>query len=160
MQAYTVVARMLGLAAALLLLAGCAVDPGARQARPSNATTERVVEVALDMRGQPYRWGGESPRGFDCSGLVYYAYARAGLEVPRTTELQYEAIRRMYLHQLAPGDLVFFRTQNAVRPTHVGIFIGGGRFVHALNQSKPVHISRLDNRYWRQRVIAAGSLVR
>lgn len=145
---------------ALLLLAGCAADPGTRQARPGSATTERVVEVALDMRGQPYRWGGEGPGGFDCSGLVHYAYARAGIRVPRTTDGQYEAIRRMYLHQLAPGDLVFFRTTSSVSATHVGIFIGGSRFVHALNESKPVHISRLDNHYWRQRVIAAGSLVR
>lgn len=160
MQAFATVARVLGLGVALLLLAGCATDPGTRQARSGSATTEHVVQVALDMRGQPYRWGGESPGGFDCSGLVHYAYAQAGLRVPRTTDGQYDAIRRLYLHQLAPGDLVFFRTRNSVAATHVGIFIGGSRFVHALNESKPVHISRLDNHYWRQRVIAAGSLVR
>ncbi|MEX1081517.1 MAG: C40 family peptidase [Halofilum sp. (in: g-proteobacteria)] len=144
---------------ALLLLAGCAIDPMARATRPDRETTERVAEIALEMRGQPYRWGGDAPGGFDCSGLVQYAYAQAGLDVPRTSDQQYDAIRQLYVHQLAPGDVVFFRTSSAVTATHVGIYVGDNRFVHALNPEHPVHEARLDKRYWEQRLIAAGSLM-
>ncbi len=145
---------------ALLLLAGCAIDPMARTERPDREVTERVAEIALEMRGQPYRWGGDSPDGFDCSGLVKYAYTQAGLDVPRTSDEQYDAIRQLYVHQLAPGDLVFFRTRSAVTATHVGIYVGDNRFVHALNPKHPVHEARLDKRYWEQRLIAAGSLMK
>lgn len=146
-------------AAILLLAAGCAVDPSARPTRPGNDVTSKVAEIALQMRGEPYRWGGEAPGGFDCSGLVKFAYAEAGRDVPRTSEEQYDAVRQLYVHQLAPGDLVFFRTRSAVTATHVGIYVGDNRFVHALNPKRPVHTARLDNRYWERRLIAAGSLV-
>lgn len=151
--------RFSAMIAALLLAAGCAVDPNARPSRPNGELTDRVAEIALEMRGQPYQWGGEAPGGFDCSGLVKYAYAQAGVDVPRTSEQQYGAIRQLYVHQLTPGDLLFFRTRSAVTATHVGIYVGDGRFVHALNRDNPVHASRLDNRYWQRRLIAAGSLV-
>ncbi len=156
---WTGLPRSFAAAAMLVLAAGCAVDPAARPERPGSDAAAKAAEVALEMRGQPYRWGGEAPGGFDCSGLVKYAYAQAGLEVPRTSEGQYDAIRQLYVHQLVPGDLVFFRTRSAVTATHVGIYVGDNRFVHALNPKRPVHAARLDNRYWEQRLIAAGSLL-
>lgn len=148
----------LAIALAGALLAACATDPSARRAAsPESALTDRVAEVALSLEGSPYRFGGDGPGGFDCSGLVQYAYGQAGLRVPRTARSQYEAARPLYVHQLAPGDLVFFRTRGAF-VSHVGIYVGDDRFVHALNADAPVKVSRLDSRYWRQRLVRAGSL--
>lgn len=146
------------IALAAALLAACATDgPPQRASSPESALTKRVAEVALSLKGTPYRFGGEGPDGFDCSGLVQYAYERAGLRVPRTARAQYEATRPLYVHQLAPGDVVFFRTRGAF-VSHVGIYVGDERFVHALNADAPVKVSRLDSRYWRQRLVRAGSL--
>ena len=147
------------LAAVLLAsLAGCATSP-AQRAASGPGVSERVAEIALELRGAPYRFGGEGPGGFDCSGLVHYAYDRAGMDVPRTARGQYEAVRRLYLEQLSPGDLVFFRTRGAF-VSHVGIYVGDRRFVHALNPGEPVKLGSLDARYWEERLIRAGSLAR
>lgn len=152
------------MALALFLATGltaCA-SPGDRRAAMAsadNGVMQQVVEVARKQQGRPYRYGGASPSGFDCSGLVQYAYRQAGIEVPRTTREQYRSVRRLHVHQLEPGDLVFFNTRT-VRATHVGIYLGDGRFVHALNPEHPVRIDRLDNGYWEQRIILAGSLLR
>jgi cell wall-associated NlpC family hydrolase len=152
-------ARTVGALAACIALAGCAVPSGPAATGASAGAVEQVAELALSLRGTPYEFGGEGPGGFDCSGLVHYAYARAGLEAPRTARAQYEAVRPLYLHQLIPGDLVFFRTSGAF-VSHVGIYVGGQRFVHALNPGAPVKVSRLDARYWSQRLVRAGSLAR
>ena len=145
--------------AAGLALAGCATGPVDRGPPPGAGIAREAADVALAQLGEPYRYGGEGPTGFDCSGLVYYAYARAGHDVPRTARGQYEAVHRLYLEQLVPGDLIFFRT-SGVLVSHVGIYIGHDRFVHALNADSPVKISSLKRRYWRARVIRAGSLTR
>lgn len=125
---------------------------------PGSDVTRQVARIALSLRGAPYKFGGDGPGGFDCSGLVYYAYERAGLQVPRTARGQYDAIQRLYVRQLTPGDLVFFRTRGAF-VSHVGIYVGDDRFVHALNAHEPVHVSSLDDDYWQRRLIGAGSLV-
>lgn len=140
---------------AALSLAACATAPPARG--PASPVAEEVARIALDLRGTPYRFGGAGPGGFDCSGLVHYAYRRAGADVPRTARGQYEAVRPVYVQQLAPGDLVFFRTRGAL-VSHVGIYVGDHRFVHALKPGQPVRVSRLDSRYWQQRLVRAGSL--
>ncbi len=99
------------------------------------------------------------PDAFNCSGLVQYAYSRAGANVPRTTRAQYDAVHRRYLDQLEPGDLVFFRT-SGIQVSHVGIYVGDDQFVHAPKSGSDVHISSLDLEYWRSRLIRAGSLTR
>jgi cell wall-associated NlpC family hydrolase len=111
--------------------------------------------VASEMVGTPYRLGGETPRGFDCSGLVHYAYGQAGVSVPRLTREQYKGSRRVSLDQLQPGDLVFFRIRGG-RLSHVGIYAGDGRFIHAPSRGKRVRYARLDNPYWRKRWVGAG----
>ncbi|MDZ7786600.1 MAG: C40 family peptidase [Halofilum sp. (in: g-proteobacteria)] len=149
--------RLAALGLVALLLAGCA---GTRVARPpADPVAERVAEIAIGLRGTPYRFGGDGPGGFDCSGLVHYAYEQAGARVPRTARGQYEAVRRLYVEQLVPGDVVFFRTGGAL-VSHVGIYVGRERFVHALNAGEPVRVSRLDSSYWQSRLIRAGSLAR
>ena len=141
------------------LASGCASVGGSAYRSPDPAIAAAAAQVAASLQGQPYLWGGEDPGGFDCSGLVYYAYQQAGARVPRTSREQYEAVRPLYVHQLAPGDLVFF-TMPGKFLSHVGIYLGDQRFVHALNPQNPVMISSLDDDYWQRRLVRAGALVR
>jgi len=107
---------------------------------------------ALLALGDDYRYGGESPRtGFDCSGLVAHVFEQAwGIRLPHSVQAQSEVGTPVSLAQLQPGDLVFYDTQH--RPySHVGIYIGGGRFVHAPKTGAQVRIEELRNRYWASR---------
>lgn len=116
---------------------------------------QRGLAIARDLVGAPYQYGGASPRGFDCSGLVYYAYREAGVSVPRTTKEQYRQSRRLDLSEVRPGDLVFFAISRD-KPSHVGIYAGGGRFIHAPSTGKPVGYASLHDPYWNERLIGAG----
>ncbi len=144
-------ARALSLCLAALLLGACAWAP------PRSAHAQAgIVGTAREVLGTPYRFGGASPqRGFDCSGLVYYSYHHAGLDVPRTVLGQYRASRPVLGRDLRPGDLVFFRTLRK-RVSHVGIYLGGGRFVHAPSSGAKVRIGTLHNDYWRTKFIRGG----
>lgn len=126
------------------------VRPG-ESAKPSGYA---VSGTALTLRGTPYRHGGADPRGFDCSGLVRYVFARHGWEMPRTVAEQYRAGTRVPAAELQAGDLVFFST-TAPGPTHVGIVIGGDAFVHAPASSGVVRVERLSANYWASRFIGA-----
>lgn len=111
-----------------------------------------VVMLALANVGKPYRWGGDSPEeGFDCSGLVAHVYEDAvGMRLPRTSRQMSERGASIKQRQLAAGDLVFFNTSR--RPfSHVGIYIGQGRFVHAPSTGSLVRVESLSNRYWASR---------
>jgi cell wall-associated NlpC family hydrolase len=118
-----------------------------RATRPGRARRHHVRHVTLGSRaahlarrykGTPYRWGGTSPRGFDCSGLVQYVYGRLGVELPRVTYAQWHAGRHIRRDQLRAGDLVFFD-----RHGHVGIYTGHGWFIHAPHRGARVHASQL-----------------
>ena len=140
----------------LLLLAGltgCASTPP--QSRPSSAIYRPVLDVAIAQLGAPYRYGGTTPRGFDCSGLVYYVYRRVGIQVPRSAREQYRFAQPVPLDELLPGDLVFFkRTFHSV--SHVGIYAGNARFIHAPSKGRAVSYDSLNNPYWKARLVAAG----
>jgi murein DD-endopeptidase len=116
---------------------------------------EKVVSIAQGVIGSPYRFGGESPKGFDCSGLVFYSFDRLGVKVPRTAADQREAAERIKRDDLAPGDLVFFRSSKG-RIDHVGIYAGEGRFIHAPNAGKVVSYAYLDDPYYRKHFVSAG----
>ena len=122
-----------------------------------SALGERVAEVALRMRGAPYVYGGSAPGGFDCSGLVYYAYKEVGLRVARTTREQLSAAKRIHTTAMRPGDLLFFRL-SAEKVSHVGIYTGANRFVHAPSTGKRVSDGSLSNPFWRERLILIGRL--
>lgn len=108
-----------------------------------------AVRYALELVGTPYVWGGNTQEGLDCSGLVQYSYALAGLELPRVTLKQRSASRAVSRKQLRPGDLLFFHIDGK-RYSHIGIYIGDGRFVHAPRTGKLVSTASLDNPYWQR----------
>lgn len=109
------------------------------------------------MIGQPYRTGGNAPgEGFDCSGLVHYAYRVLGLDLPRTAATQKDVTAPVPAGNEAVGDLLFFRLGGASAIDHVGIYYGDGRFVHAPSQGKTVTVSRLDEAYWRRHLAGVG----
>lgn len=137
-----------------LLLGACSHAPDSRH----DPRHTRAADIAAGMTGIPYRYGGASPRGFDCSGLVHYSYKRAGVPLPRTTEGQREAVRRVGRHELKKGDLLFFH-QEGKRFSHVGLYLGDGRFVHAPSTGKRVRVDELEDAYWRQHFAGAGRVV-
>jgi cell wall-associated NlpC family hydrolase len=119
-----------------------------------------IARQALAQVGTPYRYGGTDPqRGFDCSGLVNYVHAREGIGVPRTAAAQFAAARKVDPDLLRAGDLVFFRLVPGSREvTHVGIYTGQRRFVHAPQSGRNVGEASLDDPYYRERFAGAGRL--
>jgi cell wall-associated NlpC family hydrolase len=122
---------------------------------PELTPGEKIVSVAAGMIGAPYVYGGESPKGFDCSGLVFYSFERVGQKVPRTAAEQRRAAERVKKSNLEPGDLVFFRSSKG-RVDHVGIYAGDGRFIHAPNSGQTVRYGSLDDPYYRSHFVSAG----
>jgi cell wall-associated NlpC family hydrolase len=118
-----------------------ASSPPASTAAPA-ASHGGVVGVAMRYLGVPYVWGGASPSGFDCSGLVMYAFAQIGVSLPHSSYAQYGMGAPVSMSQLQPGDLVFF-----AGASHVGIYIGGGQFIHAPHTGDVVKISSLSGWY-------------
>jgi len=144
----------------LLLLSGvvgCASAPSLQHNAPGHSkyNNRGVLAAAASVLGTPYRYGGATPRGFDCSGLVFYAYSKAGIPVPRTAREQYRQSNLIHLKYLRPGDLVFF-TLGRGRVSHVGIYAGSNRFIHAPSSGKRVSYAYLENPYWKKRLVAAG----
>ncbi len=118
---------------------------------------ERVVQAGLDAIGTPYSWGGDDAEGFDCSGLVLYVFREiAGLELPRTARAQRtEGESVSNKKELRPGDLVFFATRGRGVTSHVGIYIGQNKFVHAPRRGTKVRVDEMKNPYWTKRYVGA-----
>jgi cell wall-associated NlpC family hydrolase len=141
-----------------LALAACASAPPSRpvtrvEAGPGAAS--RAADHALKMVGKPYRFGGASPAaGFDCSGLVQFSFRQAGVLLPRNTEEQLRASAPARVTSLLRGDLLFF-DQEGKKNSHVGIYLGDGRFVHAPSSGKHVRADRLDSPYWKKHLSEA-----
>jgi murein DD-endopeptidase len=155
------------LVAALLGSAGCAEQPITGQEavavvpepvlqptpEPSQASDAAIFAIA--QLGSPYKFGGTSPAGFDCSGLVRYSYGLAGVTLPRETREQRKVTRRLEPDDtLATGDLLFFNYgQNA--PLHVGLYVGNREFVHAPSSGGKVRVEPMDAPHWKKRFIEA-----
>ena len=124
------------------------------QPRTTLAIGERAATVALRQLGVPYRYGGSSPTGFDCSGLVHYAYANVGKSVPRTTAGLWSRLSPIDKEDVRIGDLLFFSI--AGKMSHVGIYLGRREFVHAPSTGRFVSVESLDSDYYSRAFIRAG----
>lgn len=137
--------------------AASATEPGAGAGRkPHGAATrppsvgERAASFALEAVGVPYRWGGMSLAGFDCSGLVSWAYARVGVELPHSSYALYGVGRRVPRSRIRPGDVLFFSGLG-----HVGLYLGEGRMVHAPYSGRRVEIVPLGSSHYGRRLVGA-----
>jgi cell wall-associated NlpC family hydrolase len=142
-----------------LTLSACATTPVPRpEAQTAEAQAPRAADAALAMVGRPYRFGGASPNaGFDCSGLVQYSFRQAGVGVPRSTDEQHGASRRIPIAQLQRGDLLFFNHEGK-KNSHVGVYLGAGEFVHAPSSRKHVRTDMLNGPYWSKQLSEARRL--
>lgn len=122
-------------------------------------TRKRVILSAKRQLRKMYRWGGSSPRtGFDCSGLIQYAFKSIKIDIPRTAKAQYKHAKPIPLSKLQAGDLIFFHTRRTkTRVNHVGLYLGDGKFIHAPRRGKRVSVAKL-NKYWRRKAVAAGRI--
>jgi cell wall-associated NlpC family hydrolase len=118
------------------------------------ATLHPAVELAKTLIGIPYRWAGADPvAGFDCSGLVYYVFNQLQVRMPRVPRDLFSRTEQIGRSELQPGDLLFFHT--FARLSHVGIYIGEGRFIHAPRRGQNVRIESIDSKYYQKRYAGA-----
>lgn len=154
----------------LIIITACAGTPQPTLQEPAaeigkkpyaSATTQptnpglQALEVARKMLGTPYRYGGNDPDGFDCSGLVQYAFNHAGLELPRSSQDIFRTSQRINPKEMKPGDLVFFAISSN-KVSHVGIYADQNRFIHSPSSGKGVRFSSMETPYWQKRLIGAG----
>jgi cell wall-associated NlpC family hydrolase len=123
-----------------------------------SATAASIIDFARSLMGTRYRWGGTTTAGFDCSGYTQHVFARAGLAIPRQAKNQIRVGEEIPDDQLAPGDLVFFSTYTS-GPSHVGIYIGGGEFIHSSSGSGSVTVTPLSKRYYANRYLGARRVI-
>lgn len=123
----------------------------------ASATGLSLASSALALLGHPYRYGGSGPQSFDCSGLVHFVHGQLGIQVPRTTEDQFRAARPVPIERMSAGDLLFFRLEGR-KVSHVGIYTGDGRFVHAPQTGRPVEVRPLKDSWYQGRLLGAGRL--
>lgn len=151
------------LGAALLPLTACGVLDFGKARLPgghAGPSSHPVVRTAQSAIGIPYRWGGDTPReGFDCSGLVHWAYARHGVRLPRPSWKQIQAGFSVPRSQVMAGDLVFFKIVQG-RSYHVGISTGRGTFIHSPKSGSRVRESSLSNSYWQSHYVTARRVAR
>lgn len=147
------------------LVSGCAGTTNWHQPDAAPASTSaghaardrikhRIVLEALGQVGRPYRYGGDTPAGFDCSGLVQYVFTHVGTRLPRSTREQYKIGHKISVGKLEPGDLLFYRF--AKGPVdHVAIYLGDGEAVHAPATGRSVIVASVDLPYWQRHFVKA-----
>jgi cell wall-associated NlpC family hydrolase len=155
------------MAAAGLALQGCSTPkpyvpstPAPTETRapvsPTSTVGNEVAMRAISLLGAPYQWGGSGPTSFDCSGLVRFIHGQLGIDAPRTAAEQFSAATPVDLNRIEPGDLLFFRIKGRI--SHVAIYAGEGRFVHAPQTGRSVELRTLDDEFYRPRLVGAGRL--
>ncbi len=121
------------------------------------STGHQIVSLAESLVGSPYKYGGATPKGFDCSGLVYYTHRQLNITVPRTTKQQLLYSPAKKLASAKPGDILFFRIYGD-SVSHVGIYTGNDQFIHAPKSGKYVSYANINEPYWHARLIKVASL--
>lgn len=152
--------NLLAFVLAAITAASAAMPAEARHAPgpvlPKPTVGERAAAFALQEVGVPYRWGGASPNtGFDCSGLVYWAYGRIGIDLPHSSYALYDQGRQVSRTRMKAGDLLFFSGLG-----HVGIYLGRGRMVHAPHSGTRVQVVSLGGSNYGGSLVGARRLVR
>ncbi len=137
-----------------LLLFACASAPVRPVIGYTPAIGEKAARTAVSMIGRPYKYRGDSPEGFDCSGLVRYSYLAAGLDVPHGTKQLLRTTRSVSMRTVRKGDLLFFDEKGG-KYSHVGIYIGHNTFVHAPSTGQKVRKDSLREAYWKKSFIEA-----
>ncbi|WP_102346475.1 C40 family peptidase [Bacillus sp. Marseille-P3661] len=120
-----------------------------------SAVDPYLIQIAHNLIGVPYVWGGTTPKGFDCSGFIKYVFAKTGIHIPRTVKEIWD--NSINVPHPSIGDVVFFQT-NRKGPSHAGIYIGNGEFIHA-GSSKGVKISQLATNYWSSKYLGSKRIV-
>ena len=146
------------LALSAAILAGCGSRTPDVRWSPGLDKGTSIVYTAESFLGTPYRYGGEDPSGFDCSGLTLFVYSRNGIRLPRTVVDQMHTGRAVRKRNLALGDLVFFRVSSK-GAYHVGIYAGDQQFIHAPRTGKRVEYQSMNNPYYRRRYYTARRLL-
>jgi len=126
--------------------------------RGNSMQARRIISIAMKYLGVPYVFGGTSPSGFDCSGYIQYVFNQAGISLPRTADVQYGVGKSVPMSKLQPGDLVFFETYEP-GPSHVGIYLKNGDFVHASSYTG-ITVTSLYSSYYAPRYLGAKRVIR
>lgn len=130
--------------------------PARTAIQPRQSVADRAASIAAQQVGVPYRYGGQAPTGFDCSGLVHYAYLHAGKPVPRTTTQLWQHTDSVSRSELERGDLLFFSIDGKMQ--HVGLYLGDAQFVHAPSSGKRVQVASLDWEFYSDALLRGGRL--
>ena len=143
-----------------MLLTGCGLF------RPTDdghtpASAQKVMQSAYSQIGSKYRLGGASPqKGFDCSGLIYWAYSKHGVKVPRITTDQAKTGKSVSKFSAHAGDIVVFRTGSSPRGLHTGIYAGDNSFIHSPGKGKRVRMDKIDDKYWKDKLVSVRRVIR
>jgi cell wall-associated NlpC family hydrolase len=164
-QPVSLIRSLVLICVAMAAISACSSQPSTRHTdttvstaivlpAPEKGIGARAAAVAVEQVGIPYRYGGSTPSGFDCSGLVYYSYSRLGKSVPRTTGQLWSSAIPVKRDELRAGDVLFFSMSGKI--SHVGMYLGDDQFVHAPSTGKVVSIQTLRSAYYEKAFVRAG----
>lgn len=119
-----------------------------------------IARTAASQVGRPYRYGGSTPKGFDCSGLIWWAYKQHGVAVPRVTTAQARAGKAVKSNAMRAGDILVFSTRSSGTGLHTALYMGNGAFVHSPSSGSHVRTDRIADAYWNKRLVQIRRILR
>ena len=155
---YTVASKIRHIAAccAVLVVLSSAASVASAAPEPAIAPGNQVADLAQQYVGSRYIWGGSSPAGFDCTGFVMFVFSQFGVSLPHNEAGQLAAGDRISSYDLQAGDVLVFANTYRAGLSHVGIYLGDGQFVHAVDERHGVQINNLWDGYWGPRFVGAA----